>query len=173
MAETPMRRPRILLTLSAVALAACGSSDPGTTASPGTASAASTTTAASATRAGCTTTGRSTTSVVGAPLSTILRVPAANRTRTAPLVVALHFAGGPGRAMEQATGLTSEARRAGFDACAAGPPSCAGPAATTARASSASASPAPDTSRVFGDIRAAGIDPNAFAWRFLSAHRLT
>jgi hypothetical protein len=27
--------------------------------------------------------------------------------------------------------------------------------------------------QVFGDIRAAGIDPNAFAWRFLSAHRLT
>jgi len=43
-------------------------------------------------------------------------VPAANRTRRAPLVVALHFATGDGRQMEKATGLTAEARRAGFDA---------------------------------------------------------
>jgi polyhydroxybutyrate depolymerase len=53
--------------------------------------------------------------VRGAPLDTILRVPAANRSRPAPLVVALHFATGSGEAMERATGLTAEARRAGFD----------------------------------------------------------
>src|SRR4051794_41933409 len=52
------------------------------------------------------------TSVPGAPLKTILRVPVARR---APLVVALHFATGTGRLMERATGLTAEARRAGFD----------------------------------------------------------
>jgi polyhydroxybutyrate depolymerase len=59
--------------------------------------------------------GDSTTHLAGAPLQTILRVPAGERARHAPLVVALHFAGGPGRAMERATGLTAEARRAGFD----------------------------------------------------------
>jgi polyhydroxybutyrate depolymerase len=53
--------------------------------------------------------------VPGAPLDTILRVPAANRGRRVPLVVALHFATGSGQAMEQATGLTAEAQRAGFD----------------------------------------------------------
>jgi poly(3-hydroxybutyrate) depolymerase len=52
----------------------------------------------------------STTHVPGAPLDTILR----SRDRKAPLVVALHFATGDGAAMEQATGLTPEARRAGF-----------------------------------------------------------
>jgi polyhydroxybutyrate depolymerase len=55
------------------------------------------------------------TTVPGASLDTILRVPAANRRRRVPLVVALHFATGSGHAMEQATGLTAEAQRAGFD----------------------------------------------------------
>ena len=50
----------------------------------------------------------------GAPLSTILRVPASARGHRAPLVVALHFAGGTGAEMEQATRLTPEARRRGF-----------------------------------------------------------
>src|SRR3954451_18199220 len=59
--------------------------------------------------------GASTTHLARAPLQTILRIPAGERARHAPLVVALHFAGGPGRAMERATGLTAEARRAGFD----------------------------------------------------------
>jgi len=53
--------------------------------------------------------------VAGAPLDTILRVPEANRGRRVPLVVALHFATGSGAAMEQNTGLTDEAERAGFD----------------------------------------------------------
>jgi poly(3-hydroxybutyrate) depolymerase len=56
-----------------------------------------------------------TTTMPGAPLDTILRVPAANRSRRVPLVVAMHFATGSGEAMERATGLTAEARRAGFD----------------------------------------------------------
>jgi polyhydroxybutyrate depolymerase len=55
------------------------------------------------------------TTVAGAPLDTILRVPEANRGRRVPLVVALHFATGSGAAMERNTGLTEEAKRAGFD----------------------------------------------------------
>jgi polyhydroxybutyrate depolymerase len=52
--------------------------------------------------------------VPGAPLDTILRVPAAARHRQVPLVIALHFASGTGALMEQATRLTPEARREGF-----------------------------------------------------------
>jgi poly(3-hydroxybutyrate) depolymerase len=57
----------------------------------------------------------SATKLTGAPLDTILRVPQASRHRRVPLVVALHFATGSGAAMERNTGLTGEARRAGFD----------------------------------------------------------
>ena len=111
-----MRPALIALILSAAALAACGSSNTATTAGASTAAATTTPTDQSAptAQADCPT-GRSTGNLAGAPLKTILRVPAANRSRRAPLVVALHFAGGPGRAMEQQTGLTAEARRAGFD----------------------------------------------------------
>lgn len=49
----------------------------------------------------------------GAPLDTVLRVPEPGRR--VPLVVALHFATGSGPAMERNTGLTGEAREAGFD----------------------------------------------------------
>jgi polyhydroxybutyrate depolymerase len=52
--------------------------------------------------------------VPGAPLDTVLRVPARARGHRAPLVLALHFASGTGSEMEQATRLTPEARRAGF-----------------------------------------------------------
>jgi polyhydroxybutyrate depolymerase len=52
--------------------------------------------------------------VPGAPLDTILRVPARARGRRAPLLLALHFAGGSGAEMERATGYTPEARRGGF-----------------------------------------------------------
>jgi poly(3-hydroxybutyrate) depolymerase len=55
------------------------------------------------------------TTVPGAPLDTILRVPDANRVRRVPLVVALHFATGSGAAMERGTGLTGAAQRDGFD----------------------------------------------------------
>jgi polyhydroxybutyrate depolymerase len=52
--------------------------------------------------------------VAGAPLDTILRVPASVRGRRAPLLVALHFASGTGAEMEQATRYTPQARRSGF-----------------------------------------------------------
>jgi polyhydroxybutyrate depolymerase len=52
--------------------------------------------------------------VAGAPLDTILRVPAKVRGKRAPLVLALHFASGSGAQMEQVTRLTPEARRSGF-----------------------------------------------------------
>jgi polyhydroxybutyrate depolymerase len=52
--------------------------------------------------------------VPGAPLRTVLRVPAGARGHRAPLVIALHFASGTGPEMEQATRLTPEARRDGF-----------------------------------------------------------
>jgi polyhydroxybutyrate depolymerase len=99
---------RIALTAaSVVVLAGCGSSGQSTrsTATPTTSRPAS---------GGCRAATPPTT-VPGAPLDTILRVPAANRSRRAPLVVALHFATGTGAAMETATGLTDEAQRAGFD----------------------------------------------------------
>jgi|tagenome__1003787_1003787.scaffolds.fasta_scaffold20730448_2 polyhydroxybutyrate depolymerase len=93
----PLRRRwagPIALSALVLCVVACGSSDP-----------AAKTTAARCSRV-------SVTSVPGAPLQVILRAPVA---RPAPLVVALHFATGTGRAMERATGLTGEARRAGFD----------------------------------------------------------
>jgi polyhydroxybutyrate depolymerase len=52
--------------------------------------------------------------VPGAPLDTILRVPASARGHRAPLVLALHFASGTGAEMENAIRLTPEARRSGF-----------------------------------------------------------
>ncbi len=52
--------------------------------------------------------------VPGAPLDTILRVPAQARSAPAPLILALHFASGSGAQMEDVTRLTPEARRAGF-----------------------------------------------------------
>jgi poly(3-hydroxybutyrate) depolymerase len=90
---------RLVIVLAALALAACGSS----TAPP-----------ARPAAAGCPS-GAPPTTVRGAPLDTILRVPARNRGRRVPLVVALHFATGSGAALESNTGLTDEARKAGFD----------------------------------------------------------
>jgi len=52
--------------------------------------------------------------VPGAPLDTLLRVPASARGHRAPLVLALHFAGGTGAQMEQATRYTPQAAKAGF-----------------------------------------------------------
>jgi polyhydroxybutyrate depolymerase len=54
------------------------------------------------------------TRVTGAPLDTLLRVPAKARGHRAPLILALHFAGGTGAQMEQATRYTPEAARSGF-----------------------------------------------------------
>jgi polyhydroxybutyrate depolymerase len=50
----------------------------------------------------------------GAPLDTVLRVPPRARGRRAPLILALHFAGGTGAQMEQATRYTPQAARSGF-----------------------------------------------------------
>ncbi|MEA2380656.1 MAG: polyhydroxybutyrate depolymerase [Solirubrobacteraceae bacterium] len=52
--------------------------------------------------------------LAGAPLDTILRVPAKARGHRAPLILALHFASGTGAQMEQATRYTPEAARSGF-----------------------------------------------------------
>jgi polyhydroxybutyrate depolymerase len=52
--------------------------------------------------------------VSGAPLDTLLRVPAKARGHRAPLILALHFASGTGSQMEQATRYTPEAARSGF-----------------------------------------------------------
>jgi polyhydroxybutyrate depolymerase len=91
-----------LVACLATALAACGSSAADKPAAT-----------ATATGGGCPT-GRDRASVPGAPLDTILRVPAKARGHRAPLVVALHFASGTGAEMEQATQLTPEARKRGF-----------------------------------------------------------
>ena len=96
-----MRPSLVALAVCAVAVAACGSGKRDTAASPA--------------AAGDACAARASARVRGAPLRTILRVPAENRGRRAPLVVALHFATGTGREMEQATRLTAEARRSGFD----------------------------------------------------------
>jgi polyhydroxybutyrate depolymerase len=109
-----MTRPRcacaIALTVAVVALAGCGASAKSTSRATPT----PTPTPGRATTGGCPS-ARPPATVPGAPLDTILRVPATNRSRRVPLVIALHFATGTGEAMEQATGLTAEAQRAGFD----------------------------------------------------------
>jgi polyhydroxybutyrate depolymerase len=109
----------------ALGLAACGSSSsssassssssPPAQTSPPT---AATTTTASAAQAGggaCSAGAKAPPSTVpGAPLDTLLRVPAKARGHRAPLILALHFASGTGSQMEQATRYTPQARRAGF-----------------------------------------------------------
>jgi poly(3-hydroxybutyrate) depolymerase len=98
----PFRPSRVAFAVCAVLLAGCGSATkPAASPTPATAS-------------DCPAAARPTI-VAGAPLDTILRVPAANRGRRVPLVIALHFATGSGAAMERNTGLTEEARKAGFD----------------------------------------------------------
>jgi len=91
---------RLTLPACAVVLAACGSS---TADRP----------AAAVDPAGCPA-GRDRASVPGAPLDTILRVPARARGHRAPLILALHFASGTGAQMEQATRYTPQAARSGF-----------------------------------------------------------
>jgi polyhydroxybutyrate depolymerase len=104
----PPCRLAVALTVSVVALAGCGSSTKTTS------RVTPTPTPGRPATGGCPPATPPAT-VPGAPLDTILRVPAANRSRRVPLVIALHFATGTGEAMEQATGLTAEAERAGFD----------------------------------------------------------
>jgi polyhydroxybutyrate depolymerase len=96
----------LAVTAAMLALAACGSSASPAASTPGitTASAGACAAAAPAPPA----------TVPGAPLRTILRVPAQLRGKPVPLVLALHFASGTGAQMEQLTRLTPEARRSGF-----------------------------------------------------------
>jgi len=106
---------------AALAVAACGSSSDAPAGTPdtapavgnasGTGSAAAATQASPACAAGAEAPPGK---VTGAPLDTILRVPARTRGHRAPLVLALHFAGGTGSEMEQATRYTPQAARSGF-----------------------------------------------------------
>ena len=122
-----MRAPgAFLLVAAALLFGGCGSSDepavrapaaaaPAATATTTAAAAAAATTPAGATAGACAAGAPAPPSKVpGAPLDTILRVPPAVRSEPAPLVLALHFASGSGREMEQTTRLTPEARRSGF-----------------------------------------------------------
>jgi polyhydroxybutyrate depolymerase len=107
---------------TACAVAACGSSSSSSDDPPAQTSApAAATTAASASggtaqaSAACTVGAKAPPSTVpGAPLDTVLRVPAKARGHRAPLILALHFASGTGSQMEQATRYTPEAARQGF-----------------------------------------------------------
>jgi polyhydroxybutyrate depolymerase len=99
--------------LAAAAVAACGASSSGDGAGATTAAASASAPAAAADP--CAPGASAPPSrVSGAPLDTVLRVPARARGHRAPLVLALHFASGTGPEMEQATRLTPEARRDGF-----------------------------------------------------------
>jgi polyhydroxybutyrate depolymerase len=94
----------------ALLVAACGSSssDPHATTAASIAG-------ASATNAACSSGAKAPPSTVsGAPLQTLLRVPAKARGHRAPLILALHFASGTGAQMEEATRYTPEAERSGF-----------------------------------------------------------
>ena len=94
-----------LVVTCALLLGGCGSSDGGSAAS---------TPAPAAPAQACSSAKAPPAKVPGAPLDTILRVPASVRGKPAPLVLALHFATGSGAQMEQVTRLTPEARRSGF-----------------------------------------------------------
>jgi polyhydroxybutyrate depolymerase len=102
--------------LLAFAAAACGSSGSGADRASSTTAASSASSASSAAAPNPCARGAATppARVAGAPLDTVLRVPARARGHRAPLVLALHFASGTGPEMERATRLTPEARRDGF-----------------------------------------------------------
>ena len=104
-----MRILAALVVPAALLAGGCGSSGSPPDARPATVTTQETRTAACAASAPA-----PPTTVPGAPLDTILRVPASARGRRAPLLLVLHFAGGSGAEMERATGYTPEARRAGF-----------------------------------------------------------
>src|SRR5437763_5257907 len=89
---------------AALALAACGSS----------AGTATSTTAARAADPCASGAQAPPSRVTGAPLDTILRVPARARGHRAPLILALHFATGTGAQMERESRYTGEASRSGF-----------------------------------------------------------
>jgi len=101
----------------ALAAAGCGSSTGAS--SPASSSSASSSSAAAASPARASTTCAAAapaprSHLAGAPLDTILRVPASARGHRAPLLLALHFASGTGAEMEQTSRYTPQARKAGF-----------------------------------------------------------
>jgi polyhydroxybutyrate depolymerase len=109
-----------LAVAAGLAIAGCGSSSsddpPAPTSAPAAATSTSSSTASAAQSSAACSAGAKTppTKVPGAPLDTLLRVPAKARGHRAPLVLALHFASGTGAQMEQATRYTPEAARSGF-----------------------------------------------------------
>jgi len=110
-------RPLVAAVATAVALlgAACGSSPSNDPPAPTSAESATATTAGARASAACAAGAQAPPNkVTGAPLDTLLRVAAKARGHRAPLILALHFAGGTGAQMEQATRYTPEAARSGF-----------------------------------------------------------
>jgi polyhydroxybutyrate depolymerase len=116
----PYRLSWPLAVAAALVLAACGSSsDPAAStrsAAPASAASASSVSAGAAQQSPACRAGAKAppSKVPGAPLDTILRVPPRARGHRAPLVLALHFAGGTGAQMEEATRYTPQAARSGF-----------------------------------------------------------
>jgi polyhydroxybutyrate depolymerase len=116
----PYRLSWPLAIAAALVLVACGSSsDPAAStqsAAPASAASASSASTGAARQSAACRAGAKTppSKVPGAPLDTILRVPPRVRGHRAPLVLALHFAGGTGAQMEQATRYTPQAARSGF-----------------------------------------------------------
>jgi len=114
----PYRLPWPVAVAAALVVAACGSSSDPPASTPAAASAASPSASAAgaAQRSPACAAGSKAppSKVAGAPLDTILRVPARARGHRAPLILALHFASGTGAQMEQATRYTPQAARAGF-----------------------------------------------------------
>jgi polyhydroxybutyrate depolymerase len=109
-----------LAVAAGLAIAGCGSSSsddpPAPTSAPAAATSTTSSNASAAQSSAACSAGAKTppTKVPGAPLDTLLRVPAKARGHRAPLVLALHFASGTGAQMEQATRYTPEAARSGF-----------------------------------------------------------
>ena len=118
----PYRLPWPVAVAAALVVAACGSSSDPPASTPAAASASAPAASAPASAAGaaqrspaCAAGAKAPPSKVsGAPLDTILRVPPRARGHRAPLILALHFAGGTGAQMEQATRYTPQAARSGF-----------------------------------------------------------
>jgi polyhydroxybutyrate depolymerase len=99
----------------ALLVAACGSSSSSTASSTSSASSAAPAAASAQASPACAAGAKAPPAKVsGAPLDTLLRVPAKARGHRAPLILALHFASGTGSQMEQATRYTPEAARSGF-----------------------------------------------------------
>jgi polyhydroxybutyrate depolymerase len=100
---------------AALLVAACGSSSSSTAGSASASSSSAPAPASAQASPACSTSAQAPPAKVsGAPLDTLLRVPAKARGHRAPLILALHFASGTGSQMEQATRYTPEAARSGF-----------------------------------------------------------